>query len=293
MIKAIFDKNLVNGIEKSQFARFWMVLSAIVIFAIGLIMIYSTTSAEILDQNRDHGEHTQLIKQLGYALCGLLLALGMINLGWKNFLAISPYLMGLVTGLLILTLIPGIGREVNGSKRWLFVAGFSFQPSEFAKLIIPTYFLYYYLKYDEKSLSLQIFLKLVARTLIPILLIMIEPNNGTAMVILLALLVVFFLSEVPFKYWAWPLLIMLLIGGTFISQLPYVKKRLKVYIDPESDLRGKGHQPYQAKIAVGSGGFWEKVQQKVCRSSHTFQKLKTTTLQRSLQKNLVFLGFYF
>ena len=69
----------------------------------------------------------------------------------------------------------------------------------------------------------------------------------------MTLLVLFVIARISFKYWALPLLVVLLIGGVTATQLHYVKARLRVYWNPELDLKGKGHQPYQAKIAVGSG----------------------------------------
>jgi len=73
-------------------------------------------------------------------------------------------------------------------------------------------------------------------------------------VIGLSLVVVFFIFRVPFKYWAFPLIFFTLVGATFASQLPYVTGRISVYLHPELDIRGRGHQPYQAKIAAGTGG---------------------------------------
>lgn len=238
--------------------RLGLLVAALGIFTIGLVMIFSTTSADVLDHTLDKGEHVQLLKQMGYAACGLILGYGVYQAGWEKILAWAPILMNVFIVLLVLTLIPGIGREVNGSRRWLMLFGFSFQPSEFVKLIVPTFFLHYFLKYEGHEMPLKDFLKLVMRALIPVVLILIEPNNGTAMVILLALVVTFWLTGVPFKFWAFPLLGMILVGALFASQLPYVTKRLKVYLDPESDLKGKGHQPYQAKIATGSGGLLGK-----------------------------------
>lgn len=231
-------------------------MAALVIFTLGLVMIFSTTSAEVLDHTLSKGEHLQLIKQGGYALLGSLLGYGTYKMGWRRMLDKSPLFMNIIIVLLVLTLIPGIGKEVNGSRRWLSLAGFSFQPSEFAKIIVPSFFLFHYLKFQGCEFTLKDFLRLLARCLIPVFLIIIEPNNGTAMVITMALMVAFFLTGVPFKYWGLPLLIIGIAGGIFASQLPYVTKRLKVYLDPESDLKGKGHQPYQAKIATGSGGVW-------------------------------------
>lgn len=238
--------------------RSLLILAAFAIFTIGLVMIFSTTSADVLDHTLDKGEHVQLIKQMGYAAAGLVLGGAVYRLGWERFIAWAPLLLNISIVLLVLTLIPGIGREVNGSRRWIMFMGFSFQPSEFVKLIVPTFFLHYALQYEKGEMPIKDFFKLIFRALIPVVLILIEPNNGTALVILLALVVTFWLTGIPFKYWAFPLLGMLFLGAIFASQLPYVNKRLKVYLNPESDLKGRGHQPYQAKIAAGSGGFWGK-----------------------------------
>ncbi len=66
------------------------------------------------------------------------------------------------------------------------------------------------------------------------------------------------LTKISFKYWALPLLACVAIGCVSVYHLPYAQSRLKVYWNPELDLKGKGHQPYQAKIAAGSGRLWGK-----------------------------------
>lgn len=175
-----------------------------------------------------------------------------------KIISLSPYLLLGFTLALVLVLVPGVGREVNGSRRWLNLAGFSFQPSEIVKYLVPACFIYYLQKLHEKQVSFKQFIKWVGVLAIPIGLILIEPNNGTAGVVCLALGVIFFLSRIPFRYWAWPVLGCVLAGGAFASQLPYVSARLKVYMNPESDLKGRGHQPYQAKIATGSGQIFGK-----------------------------------
>lgn len=91
---------------------------------------------------------------------------------------------------------------------------------------------------------------------IPMCLILVEPNNGTTAVIGGAMIILFLLMGVPARFWAVPLAIALILGGLFAAHLPYVGARLQVYLHPELDLKGKGHQPYQAKIAAGSGGLF-------------------------------------
>lgn len=238
--------------------RHLLLLTATAIFAMGLILIFSTTSAEVLDHDLDKSTHQSLIKQIYYAFAGLALAWGVHKAGYRNLLQYSAPLLIFFSILLLLTLIPGIGREVNGSRRWLNLAGFSFQPSEFVKYIIPAYFIHRIMQVQEGNITFKEFIKLIATVSIPMVLILVEPNNGTTAVIAVSLVVLFLLTRIPFIYWAWPLLAFTLVVGSFASQLPYVTARLKVYLNPELDLKGKGHQPYQAKIAAGSGKLFGK-----------------------------------
>ncbi len=242
----------------SSYARPLLVFVATVIFLLGIVMIFSTTSAEILDHEIERGTHQALYKQILYAVSGLFIGWMTYRIGYRNLLFYSQPLLVFFTFLLVLTLIPGIGREVNGSRRWLHLAGFSFQPSEFVKYLVPAFFIQRLMQYQEGELAFVEFLKLIGLAAIPIFLVLIEPNNGTAGVMGLTLIMLCFVMRIPFKFWAWPLLIATLVLGTFASQLPYVSARLKVYLHPELDLKGKGHQPYQAKIAAGSGQLWGK-----------------------------------
>ena len=235
------------------FRRFLLLLCIISIFVMGLVMIFNTSSAEVLDHALSRSTHQALFRQILYACAGLCLAWAVWSIGYERLLQWSPYLLAFFSLLLLLTLIPGIGREVNGSRRWLAIAGFSFQPSEFVKYLVPAYFTFRLLALDPTQLSFKEFCQLIGWLAIPIFLILIEPNNGTAGVIGLTVIVICVLARIPFKYWVLPLGGLLLIGVISATQLPYVSARLKVYLHPELDLKGKGHQPYQAKIAAGSG----------------------------------------
>lgn len=223
------------------------------LFAIGLVMIFSTSSAEVLDRDLSRSTHQALVRQMLYAVAGVVLACLVSKVGYRQILASSPQLLALFTLLLLLVLIPGVGREVNGSKRWISLAGLSFQPSEFVKYLIPAYFIHTFLKSENGFVKIKDFLLVLAKISIPMVLVLIEPNNGTVAVIGSAVLVLFLLTQVPFRFWGAPLLLLFTIGAVTATQLPYVKARLNVYLHPELDLKGKGHQPYQAKIAAGSG----------------------------------------
>lgn len=228
-------------------------LSVALIFATGLVMIFSTTSAEVLDMDLDKSTHHAPVKQLCYAIAGVLASGAIWKIGYRRLLRYSPPLLGIFSILLLLALLPGIGKEVNGSKRWISIAGLSLQPSEFIKYIIPAFFITRYLPFRNGEFTFKDFLKLIAVVSIPMVLILAEPNNGTVAVIGITLIMLFFLLRLPFKYWAMPLLALMMVAAFSVYTFPYVNARLRVYMNPESDLLGKGHQPYQAKIAVGSG----------------------------------------
>ena len=239
----------------AKFHHFLLLFCVTAIFVMGLVMIFNTTSAEVLDHLLNRSTHQALFKQMAYAACGLGMALVVWKVGYRRLIAWSPFLFVLFCLLLVLVLIPGVGREVNGSRRWLGIGGFSFQPSEFIKYIVPAFIISQLKEKPASKLTLKEFLRIVGYLALPIGLILIEPNNGTAAVIGLMCLVMCIISGVKFKYWAVPLIVFTTIGSISAYQLPYVNARLKVYLHPELDLKGKGHQPYQAKIAAGSGQF--------------------------------------
>ena len=234
-----------------------LVTSAFLVFLIGLLMVFNTTSAEAIDRALEVHTFQPLMKQIIYAALGFFLGVGVYKLGYQNILRLSPSLMFVGTIFLILVFVPKIGHEINGAKRWIGFEGFTFQPSEIMKYLIPLYVIDYFQK-NREQIDFRFFIRLLLILAFPICLIFLEPDNGTTIILFTTLIVLFFLYKVPFNYWAVPLAVFLLIGVGAASQMPHVKDRIKVYLHPESDLRGKGHQPYQAKIAAGSGRLFGK-----------------------------------
>lgn len=238
--------------------RSLLLLSLGFLFVMGLVMIFNTSSAEVIDHNLDRGTHGALLRQLAYAGIGGLSAVGMRRLGYAAFIRYSPLLLTLFTVLLVLVFVPGIGRAANGSHRWIHLGMITFQPSEFVKILVPAFFIYHLEAHDGDALSLRHFARLVGLVAIPGILILIEPNHGSVGVIGVLFAMLCFLAGVRMKYWALPMAVLLIIGVAVAYNHPYVAARLNVYLHPEMDLQGKGHQPYQAKIAAGSGGFLGK-----------------------------------
>lgn len=236
---------------------FALLICVLVIFAMGLSMVFNTTAAEVLDRALPRSTHHALIKQLLYASLGLLGAVAVWFVGYEHLLRLSGPLLIFGTVLLIFVFVPGIGQQINGAHRWIGIGGYSLQPSEFVKYLIPMYYIQMITTMSQPIL-LKDLMKLLGKISIPLGLIWIEPDNGTAVIIIASLVVLFFLTKVRWVYWGLPLLIMVGVGGIAASQMPHVKDRIQIFLHPELDLQGKGHQPHQAKIAAGSGGFFGK-----------------------------------
>ncbi len=248
------NSNLVirSGLSK---ASLFLVLGVICLFAVGLLMVFNTTAAEAIDKSLLEQTHHAFLNQMLYALIGTGLGFMAYFLGYRRVLLLSPFLLGVITLFLVLVLIPGVGRQLNGARRWIEIVGFSFQPSEFAKILIPV-FVIHACEQAKERLQLATLLKVLLIVAVPLILILIEPDNGTVGIIMITLMALLYLMRVRWVYWALPVLILASIGVVAAINMPHVKSRIAVYLNPELDLRGKGHQPYQAKIAAGSGRVW-------------------------------------
>lgn len=233
-------------------ASLGLIVSVSLLFAVGLLMVFNTTAAEIIDRSLSVSTHSALLKQIAYGVIGVSLGMVAYHYGTRTILNYSIPLLALATLLLVLVFIPGVGQTLNGARRWIGMAGYTFQPSECAKILVPLCFIRWVLS-QEKPIAFLPFVKVLALLGIPIALIFFEPDNGTTVIILASLTVLFWLARIRWVYWAAPLLAIVLIGGVAASRMPHVPDRIRVYLHPELDLRGKGHQPHQAKIAAGSG----------------------------------------
>ncbi|NGX59116.1 MAG: Lipid II flippase FtsW [Chlamydiae bacterium] len=234
-----------------------LVSVVILLFAMGILMVFDTTAAEVLDRSLERSTHHAFLKQMAYAVIAFACAAGVFFLGYENVLRLSGVFLLIGTGLLLLVFVPGIGQQINGANRWINILGNSLQPSEFVKYLLPLYTIHVILRY-KNGMHLMAFIRLVATLIIPIGLILIEPDNGTVAIILTTLLILFILMRIKWIYWVIPLCVCMVLGVLAASQMSHVPDRIRVYLNPELDLKGKGHQPHQARIAAGSGGLLGK-----------------------------------
>jgi cell division protein FtsW len=233
-----------------------LIISVGLVFSFGLLMIFNIASAEFLDKSLNVNAYFVLVKQFIYFLVGIFLGFLVYYMGYKEIIRLSPFFLFISILLLALVFVPKVGITINGARRWIGWDGFSFQPSEIAKYLIPIYCINYFLK--KKPKDFFSFLKFLSIFIIPIGLILMEPDNGTTAIILVTLSTLFFLSRIKLAFFALPLSVIIAVGSVVAYNMPHVPSRIKVYLNPELDIKGKGHQPYQAKIATGSGKLFGK-----------------------------------
>jgi len=224
------------------------------LIALGLVML-SSTSAVLAPQDMS-GVYSNLRKQFVWLIIGGIVCVFLSRYDYQKLLRHAPWLIGIACFLLALCLIPHFIRAtVNGSPRWLKVGGWTYQPSEFAKLAL-ILFLSWWMGKNQRHAGefMKGFFWPIVCTL-PLLLLMVKQQDFGTTAIMLAILVVImfvagsrmlFLIPVPIIGFAGLLLL------TFLK--PERLARWKAFLHPEFDPLGKGHQQLQALIALGSGG---------------------------------------
>lgn len=238
-------------------AGYTLLFLAFLLFVLGCVFIFNVSSAEALDISSSRALHSSLLKQLIFASSGAVLAALLWRFGVERLWKHMDLVLALVCLGLVLCFVPGIGLSANGSHRWIGFAGYYIQPSEFAKFIVPLFALksFYGLASLEKSLTWKDVLRYYGIIALVLGLIIIEPDNRSTILSASGVVVACFLARLPTRFWLFPMLIFASVASGIALQLPYVQRRIDVFLNPHADTSGRGYQPYQAKIAAGSGGF--------------------------------------
>lgn len=243
--------------EKDHLFENIFFLSVLILIGIGIVMVYSSSTLIAL-KKYDDGYYF-LKKQAIFAFVGISLLIFFMYCDYhifRNKFYLYP-ILGISLLLLILVFVPGIGVKVNHANRWVNIFGYCFQPSELAKLILIIYLAYSlekkerYIESFSKGFLFHIFISGLF-----FFLILIEPDFGAAVMILILTLILLFIAGVRKFYLvssvtAGILLLVILILGS-----GYRLKRIFAFIDPWSDPKGAGYHIIQSFIAFGSGGLW-------------------------------------
>jgi cell division protein FtsW len=232
----------------------YLLFSILTLLVFGLLMVASTS---IVISERQYGQAFHyFFHQLLYLVVGVGVGTIIFQIKIDYWRKISLMLLVLSIGLLVLVLVPGIGRQVNGSVRWLGFGPFGLQVSEFVKLTMIIY-LAGYLVRQEKQIQTQIrgFLKPLLVLVIIAFLLLCEPDFGAATVIVITSLGMLFLAGVRIWQFAILLTSVVLIFAILAISSPYRLARLTTFLNPWANQFDSGYQLTQSLIAFGRGSW--------------------------------------
>lgn len=233
--------------------RFSLFIIVMILIAIGIIMIYSTSA--IYANEKMHDSLYFLKRHLVYFVAGIFMMFLAMAVDIQTLRRLSKPIMAFSIILLILVLIPHIGRETAGARRWFKIGPLNFQPSEFAKIAILIYLA------DLLARKEKVIKSFLYGYLPPILvlgfvlgLVLLEPDLGTAIAISCIGMLMLFVSGVRPLYILASFLASIPALYILLFRVPYRRKRMMIFLNPWSDRRGAGFQIIQSFIALGSGG---------------------------------------
>jgi cell division protein FtsW len=232
-----------------------LVWVTVLLLALGVVMVYSASIA-IAEAGRASGHQASyyLVRHALFVGAGLVVAFAAFQVPLRSWQQAAPWLFLVGVALLALVLVPGIGREVNGSKRWLSLYFVNLQPSEFMKLFVVLYAADYTVRRAVHMDSLRRgFLPMLAVMLIVGGLLLREPDFGAFVVITVIAMGILFLGGMNWRLFAG--LAILLVAGFVVLILtsPYRLQRVIGFMDPWADPYGTGYQLSHALIAFGRG----------------------------------------
>lgn len=241
--------------EKPIFYDRYLLLATLGLLTLGLLMLASASISV-----SDHFFHTPfhfLIRQLSCLLLGLILSVVVLRVDLSFWQKLSGLLLVLSLILLAVVLVPGIGRQINGSMRWLGIGPFGVQVSEFAKLSVILYMAGYLVRHEDavRERSSGFLRPLIVLGLIGGLLLK-EPDFGATTVIFVTSLGMMFLAGA--RLWQFLILFASVIGALFFLALssPYRLLRLTTFLNPWANPFDSGYQLTQSLIAFGRGGWF-------------------------------------
>ena len=230
----------------------WLVVA---LMSLGAVMVFSASIA-IAEAARFTGGQAYyfFLRHIIALGVGVVAAIAVFQVPMRYWQAGAPYLFMFCLALLVIVLIPGVGREVNGSQRWLGYGSLSLQPSELAKLSVVLYAADYTVRKAAHMASLRKgFLPMFSVMLLTGALLLQEPDFGAFAVITAIAMGILFLGGVNWRLFA--LLVLLLICGfiVLIWSSPYRMDRVLGFLNPWDDPFGRGYQLTHALMAFGRG----------------------------------------
>ena len=220
----------------------------------GAVMVYSASAMIALKETQGESQFTYFYKQFGFTLAGLVVMYAASKVDYRFWQ--SKYVVFAALAITFLFLMAVFGfPPINGARRWIRVAGFSFQPSEMAKIALPI-FLAWFLTEKERAIGD------LKETVLPCLgilavfggLILFEPDLGTTLVLCAIFAVTYFAAGAKILHIASVVMGLAVIGIASLIFAPWRVQRLMAFADPFAHADDAGYQVVQSLYAIGSGG---------------------------------------
>jgi rod shape determining protein RodA len=232
----------------------WVLLGFVLLLSVISVLEIKSATLHTKFHGFDH-------KQIEFLAVGLVLMFLISLIDYHVLIDIVPWAVGISIASLIAVKL--VGTKVLGARRWINLGhGAHFQPSEWVKLVLIVAVARYFWGLAGKELTWPDIGKAFALVGIPMVLVLIQPDLGTALTYFPILVVGLFLGGIRIKQVALILLALALVGGIAWKSgkrlKPYQQARINAFINPDSDPKGSGYQIRQSLIAVGSGGIWGK-----------------------------------
>ncbi|MEY3344490.1 MAG: hypothetical protein RL125_211 [Actinomycetota bacterium] len=232
--------------------------SVVGLLGIGTLLVYAATRDWFASNGLDPQYY--LKRHVINILIGVLLAWAVTLIDYRLIRAYTPILWGVGVIGLLLVLIPGVGVTVNGARAWIGLpGGFQIQPAELAKItiIVGMALILSELHGNQKYPQSEDVLKSLAVAAIPVLLIVLQPDLGTILIVSASVVTIIAVSGAQIR-WVFGLILLAIVSGYVAVQTgmvsDYQVKRLESFIDPNADPMMSGYQLRQARITIGSGG---------------------------------------
>jgi cell division protein FtsW len=239
-------------VKKGQLESHLLVLITLGLVAFGLVMVYSATSAPAALARTDPMSY--LKKQAGYALFGLVLMVLASRFDYRRLRLFAPALV--LTALMGCLAVLAIGARINGARRWIEFGPATFQPSELAKLAVAVWAAGYLCRRPAPRTLRELWRPIGLLLGLFCLLILAEPDLGTAIALVVVVLAILLVSGTPGSTLASGGGIVVALGLLAIWFEPYRRARIFSFLDPWKDPQGAGFQTVQALISLGSGGMF-------------------------------------
>ncbi|MBI4665890.1 MAG: putative lipid II flippase FtsW [Nitrospinae bacterium] len=233
----------------------WIIICALLLLGLGIVMIFSSSAVIAIEK---HGDSYYFLKRQGmWSLLGVLGMFAAMRFDYRFLKKRIWLIYALVLSALVLVYAPGLGVNVNGAKRWINLGFATVQPSEVAKLGIVIFFAGFLAKKEEENTIKDFvfgYMPNLVALLVVFILIQLQPDLGTAMIIGMVSFTMFLISGVRGRYLAGTFLLALPILWAAVYNVGYRRRRILSFLNPWDDASDSGYQIIQSFVALAKGG---------------------------------------